>query len=81
MQILTLAKQMYPGQNDFFLNQYEEAVRVVACTNHSLQSYFFQKEFFCELIFSGTSIWVLQIFFNVILSDFSKLSLSFETKT
>ena len=50
LQILTLAKQMYPGQNDFFLNQYEEAVRVVACTNHSLQSYFFQKEFFGELI-------------------------------
>ena len=27
MQILTLAKQMYPGQTDFFLNQYEEAVK------------------------------------------------------
>ena len=26
-QILTLAKQMYPGQTDFFLNQYEEAVK------------------------------------------------------
>ena len=26
MQILTLAKQMHPGQTDFFLNQYEEAV-------------------------------------------------------
>ena len=26
LQILTLAKQMYPGQADFFLNQYEEAV-------------------------------------------------------
>ena len=26
LQILTLAKQMYPGQTDFFLNQYEEAV-------------------------------------------------------
>ena len=24
---LTLAKQMYPGQTDFFLNQYEEAVK------------------------------------------------------
>ena len=27
LQILTLAKQMYPGQNDLFLNQYEEAVK------------------------------------------------------
>ena len=27
MQILTLTKQMYPGQTDFFLNQYEEAVK------------------------------------------------------
>ena len=27
LQILTLAKQMYPGQNDFFLNQYEETVK------------------------------------------------------
>ena len=27
MQILTLAKQMYPGQTDFFLNQYEEAIK------------------------------------------------------
>ena len=26
LQILTLAKQVYPGQTDFFLNQYEEAV-------------------------------------------------------
>ena len=26
LQILTLAKQMYPGQTDFFLDQYEEAV-------------------------------------------------------
>ena len=26
MQILTLAKQMYPGKTDFFFNQYEEAV-------------------------------------------------------
>ena len=32
LQILTLAKQMYPGQTDFFLNQYEEAVnRLVIC--------------------------------------------------
>ena len=27
LQILPLAKQMYPGQMDFFLNQYEEAVK------------------------------------------------------
>ena len=35
----------------------------MACANHSLQSYFFQKEFF-----------------NVILSDLNKLSLSFKPK-
>ena len=27
LQNLTLAKQMYPGQTYFFLNQYEEAVK------------------------------------------------------
>ena len=27
LQILTLANQVYPGQTDFFLNQYEEAVK------------------------------------------------------
>ena len=27
LQVLTLAKQMYPGRTDFFLKQYEEAVR------------------------------------------------------
>ena len=27
LHILTLAKQMYPGQTDFVLNQYEEAVK------------------------------------------------------
>ena len=27
LQILTFAKQMYPGQTDFFLNRYEEAVK------------------------------------------------------
>ena len=26
LQVLTLAKQMYPGRTDFFLKQYEEAV-------------------------------------------------------
>ena len=27
LQVLTLAKHMYPGQTDFLLNQYEEAVK------------------------------------------------------
>ena len=27
LQVLTLAKQMYPGHTDFFLKQYQEAVR------------------------------------------------------
>ena len=27
LQVLNLAKQMYPGRTDFFLKQYEEAVR------------------------------------------------------
>ena len=27
MQIVTLAKQMYPGQTNFFINQHEEAVK------------------------------------------------------
>ena len=27
LQILKLARQIYPGQTDFFLNQYEEAVK------------------------------------------------------
>ena len=27
LQILILAKQMYPGQTDFFLHQYEEVVK------------------------------------------------------
>ena len=27
LQILTLAKHMYPGQTDFFSNQYEEVVK------------------------------------------------------
>ena len=27
LQILILAKQMYPGQADFFINQYEETVK------------------------------------------------------
>ena len=27
LQIVTLAKQMYPGQTNFFINQHEEAVK------------------------------------------------------
>ena len=52
-------------------------MRAVACANHSLQSYFFQKEFFGELIVSRHLIMNFTNFFNVILSDLSKLSLSF----
>ena len=57
------------------------AVQVMACANHSLQSYFFQKEFFGELIVFRHLNMDFTIFFNVILSDLSKLSLSFKTKT
>ena len=57
------------------------AVRAMACANHSFQSYFFQKEFFGELIVFRHFNMDLQSFFNVILSDLSKLSLSFKTKT
>ena len=56
------------------------AVRAVACANHSLQSYFFQKEFFGELIVFRPLNVNFAIFFNVILRDLSKLSLSFKTK-
>ena len=51
-------------------------MRAVACANHSLQSYFFQKEFFGELIVLRNLIMNFTNFFNVILSDLSKLSLS-----
>ena len=51
-------------------------MRAVACANHSLQSYFFQKEFFGELIVFRNLIMNFTNFFNVILSDLSKLSLS-----
>ena len=50
-------------------------VRAMACANHSLQSYFFQKEFFGELIAFRHLNLNLTIFFNAILSDLSKLSL------
>ena len=57
------------------------AVWAMACANHSLQSYFFQKEFFGELIVFRHLNMNFTIFFNVILSDLNKLSLSFKTKT
>ena len=53
----------------------------MACANHSLQSYFFQKEFFGELIVLRHLNMDFTIFFNVILTDLSKLSVSFKTKT
>ena len=42
---------------------------------------FFQKEFFGELIVSRKLNTNFTIFFDVILSNLSKLSLSFKTKT
>ena len=59
------------------------AVLAMACANYSLQSYFFQKEFFSELIvFRHLNMDMdFTVFFNVILSDFkSKLSLSLRQK-
>ena len=57
------------------------AVKALACANHSLQSFFFQKEFFGELIFSRHLNMDFKNFLIVILSDLIKLSLSFKTKT
>ena len=57
------------------------AVQAMACANHSLQSYFFQKEFFGELQVLRHLNMDVTIFFNVILTDLSKLSVSFKTKT
>ena len=56
-------------------------VRAMACANHSLQSYFFQKEFFGELIAFRHLNMDLTIFLNVMLTGLSKLSISFKTKT
>ena len=56
-------------------------VRAMVCANHSLQSYFFQKEFFGELIVFRHLNMDFTIFFNVVLGDLRKLSLSFKTKT
>ena len=58
-----------------------QAVRAVACANHCLQSYFFHKEFFGEFIVFQNLNMNLTTLFNVILSDLSKLSLGFKTKT
>ena len=53
-------------------------VRGMAFANHSLQSCFFQKELFGVLIvFQYLNMDCM----NIILSDLSKLSLSFITKT
>ena len=49
----------------------------MACANHSLQSCFLQNEFFGELIVFRHLSLEFAIIFNVILSDLSKLSLSF----
>ena len=52
----------------------------MALANHSLQSCFFQKEFFGELIVFWHLKLDFMIFFTVILRDVIKLSLSFKTK-
>ena len=57
------------------------AVRAMVCANHSLQSYFFRKEFFAELIVFRHLNMDFTIFIIIILSDLRKLSLSFKTKT
>ena len=44
------------------------AVRAMACANHSLKSYFFQKEFFGELIVFWHLNMDFTIFLNVILA-------------
>ena len=58
------------------------AVRAMACSNHCLQSYLFQNDFFGELIASFPAPqYGFTIFLAVILSDLIKLSLSFKIKT
>ena len=56
------------------------AVQAMACANHSLQSYFFQKEFFGEFIVFRHLNMDFTTVFNVILSDLNKRSFSFKTK-
>ena len=59
------------------LLSFARAVRAIACPNYSFQSCFFQKEFFGELIVFLHLNMDFTIFLNVVLSDLSKLSLSF----
>ena len=59
-----------------FLLSSARGVRAMASANQSLQSYFFQKEFFRELIVFRHLNMDFVIFFNVILSDLSILSVS-----
>ena len=58
------------------------AVQAMACANYSLQSYFFQEEFFSELIvfWHFNMDMDFTMFFNVILSDLSKLALCLRQK-
>ena len=58
------------------------AVQAMASANYSLQSYFFQKEFFSELIvfWHFNMDMDFTLFLNVILSNLSKLSLSLRQK-
>ena len=58
-----------------------QAVWAMVGGNHSLQSYFFQKEFFGELLVFRTLNVDSKIFLTVILSCLIKLSLTFKTKT
>ena len=57
------------------------ALQAMACANHSLQCHFFPKEFFDELIVFRHLNMDFTIFFNAILTDLSKLSVRFKTKT
>ena len=57
------------------------AVRAMACAKHSLEGYFFQKGFFGELMVFRHLNMDFPFSFNVILGDFSKISLSSKTKT
>ena len=58
-----------------------QAAQAVACANHCLQSYCFHKEFYGEFVVFQNLNMNLTTLFNVILSNLSKLSLSFKTKT
>ena len=79
-KLLNLLTDSWEKRGLLLLLSSARAVRAIALANHSLQSCFFQKEFFGEL----TVFWHLKmdftIFLTVILSDLIKLSLSFKTK-